>query len=270
MTNFLDRYNLRPQEKRIVIVAAFVVFILLNFWVVTPHFGDWSYFQEEIRKTRHKLKVAHDEIERVKGPDGYEAKLKHLENEGAQVLAEEQAIKFGVSVSAIGRESGIGVPDVVGNVTDSTDVTTSKFFTEKSLSITFQRAEESKLVGFLYSLGANSSMLRVKDLILKPTPNQVQLEARMTIVASYLKNPSKPAPAPAVKAPAPVQKPAVAGKPNIATNKSPAAVTGKSPLGDRRPGGPASRPGPPGGKAGMPTNSHPSRTVRPVNPASKQ
>ena len=40
MTNPLDRLNLRPFEKRLVVVVAAVLFVVLNAWFVFPHFSD--------------------------------------------------------------------------------------------------------------------------------------------------------------------------------------------------------------------------------------
>ena len=40
MTRLLDRLNLRPQERRIVIFAAVAVFAALNWFFVKPYFGE--------------------------------------------------------------------------------------------------------------------------------------------------------------------------------------------------------------------------------------
>ena len=34
--------NLRPQERRLVVFVGIVFFVVLNIWLVWPHFGDWT------------------------------------------------------------------------------------------------------------------------------------------------------------------------------------------------------------------------------------
>ena len=40
MTSYLDRLNLRPFEKRLVVGVGAVLFVVLNAWFVFPHFSD--------------------------------------------------------------------------------------------------------------------------------------------------------------------------------------------------------------------------------------
>ena len=40
MTSYLDRLNLRPFEKRLVVAVGAVLFVVLNAWFVVPHFSD--------------------------------------------------------------------------------------------------------------------------------------------------------------------------------------------------------------------------------------
>ena len=46
MTNPLDRLNLRPFEKRLVVAVGVVLFVVLNAWFVFPHFSDLGVAQE--------------------------------------------------------------------------------------------------------------------------------------------------------------------------------------------------------------------------------
>ena len=49
MTSPLDRLNLRPFEKRLVVVVAVVVFLVINAWIVFPHFSDLGKVQQRGR-----------------------------------------------------------------------------------------------------------------------------------------------------------------------------------------------------------------------------
>jgi len=40
MNTFLDKLNLRPQERRLVVMGSAALFIVLQFWLVWPHFND--------------------------------------------------------------------------------------------------------------------------------------------------------------------------------------------------------------------------------------
>ena len=40
--SLFDKLNLRPNERRLVIIVLIVVFIILNFIFVWPRFGDWG------------------------------------------------------------------------------------------------------------------------------------------------------------------------------------------------------------------------------------
>ena len=46
---------------------------------------------------------------------------------------------------------------------------------------------------FLYSLGSGNSLIRVRDLTLRPDPPRQQLSGTVKLVASYQKNPPKKA-----------------------------------------------------------------------------
>ena len=52
MTQFLDQLNLRPNERRVVVVVGLVLFIMLNLWLVRPRFHDWGMYKGELQKSR--------------------------------------------------------------------------------------------------------------------------------------------------------------------------------------------------------------------------
>jgi len=55
MTSPLDKLNLRPFEKRLVVGIAVVVFIVVNAVFVVPHFSDWGAVQQRMSEARQKL-----------------------------------------------------------------------------------------------------------------------------------------------------------------------------------------------------------------------
>ena len=48
MLRFFDRLNLTPAERRLVMIIFAVVFVVVNYWVVWPRFGDFAALSEEI------------------------------------------------------------------------------------------------------------------------------------------------------------------------------------------------------------------------------
>ena len=91
MSNFLDRLNLGPQERRLVVGAVAVLFVLLNTWFVWPHFKDWGRMQAELRTAEDTL--AKFEAEVGKLPD-YEQKKQKLESADSSVGSSEQALQL--------------------------------------------------------------------------------------------------------------------------------------------------------------------------------
>jgi hypothetical protein len=64
---------------------------------------------------------------------------------------------------------------------------TNESFVEQTQQISVQSGEP-QLVNFLYNLGNGNSMIRVKDLSLRPEANRMSLGGTITLVASYQRN----------------------------------------------------------------------------------
>ncbi len=75
--------------------------------------------------------------------------------------------------------------------------TTNQFFDERTLSLSFE-AGESNLVTFLYNIGNDPSMVRVRQLQLGPADAaRYKLKGSMLLAANYEKHPPPPPAAPA-------------------------------------------------------------------------
>ncbi len=168
--------SLRPFEKRVLVGVASLFFIVLNFLLVIPHFSDWGQVRIRKAEAQHKLSVFQAEIEQM---PGYERRVKELENEGLAVPPEEQDFQFANAVNGQASRSGVRIIQN-GTIKNSTN----QFFIEKSQNITVQ-AGEPQLVDFLYNLGASNSLIRVRDLGLRPEQAHHDLIASIQLVASY-------------------------------------------------------------------------------------
>jgi hypothetical protein len=187
MTSYLDRLNLRPFEKRLVVGVGAVLFLVLNAWFVVPHFSDLSKAQERRLEALKKLERWQAEIDQKAK---YEVGINKFRQEGLEVPPEDQQNQFARAIQDQQVRSGVGIQQF-GRVTTQTN----QFFLELTQPISVQSGE-SQLVDFLYNLGAGNSLIRVRDLTLRPDAPRQQLSGTVKLVASYQKNqPKKTAPA---------------------------------------------------------------------------
>jgi hypothetical protein len=87
---------------------------------------------------------------------------------------------------------------------------TNDFFEEQSIRIDINTGEK-ELVDFLLNIGAGSSMIRVRDMDLRPADqNRYRLQGSVTLSANYQKKqPTRSSAAAAKPAAKPIAKPAV-------------------------------------------------------------
>jgi hypothetical protein len=185
MTSFLDKLNLRPAERRLVVIVALVVFVVLNIWLIWPQFGSVATWQKKRGEALKKLQNFNDE---VKKKSGYEKQLRDLESQGAYVGTEEQAIALSRDVANQATLSGVQVNRFDPAPRSSTG-RTNAFFEEQTLIISIANTGEKELVDFLYNLGARSSLIRVKSMTVSPDPTRMKLQGSITLVASFAKKP---------------------------------------------------------------------------------
>ena len=214
MKKYLDQ--LGSSERRWVLGTAVAVFIILNYLLVWPHFKDWG--RNNIRIDAAEKKIATYRAELARKPY-YEAAIKRLQPEdGSGVLPEDQAIQIEYFYRARATENNVLIQANTRMSSHSSD----PFFQEEELGLSML-AKESNLVNFLFSLGSSNSMVRVRAMSLRPDQPHHQLDANITIVASYLKKPQSQSPAAKTAAATPGTppgQPAIPVKNTAATNKS--------------------------------------------------
>ena len=66
------------------------------------------------------------------------------------------------------------------------DSRTAEFFQEQTLRVT-SLCTDAQLVDFLHKLGTGNSLIRVRDLDVRPDQGQMKLNCTITLVASYQK-----------------------------------------------------------------------------------
>jgi hypothetical protein len=208
--------SLRPFEKRVVVGAGVLFFVVLNFVFVIPHFSDLSAVHRRREDAEAKLRKYNTEIQQI---PTYKRLIGELESEGGSSVAQEdQHFQFQNTVTAQAAKSHVRVTSSALKPAYQTN----QFFLELSQGITLE-SEESQLVDFLYNLGSADSLIRVRDLSLRPDPPRQKLVAQVKLVASFQKNPSaKPVAGPAARTAAtPASMPLVRSEPKTVKAQTP-------------------------------------------------
>jgi len=185
MTSILDKLNLSPQERRLVVVVAIVVFVVLNIWLIWPEFGSVNRWNKRRQVAEANLKKFKDEIGKKAV---YERQLRELESQGQHVGTEEQALSLQRDVANQALLSGVQVNRYDPQARVPTGGRTNAFFEEQGLVITVVTGEK-ELVDFLYNLGTRSSLIRVRNMMLSREPAGMKLQGNLTLVASFAKKP---------------------------------------------------------------------------------
>jgi type II secretory pathway component PulM len=171
--------QLRPLERRLAIGTAVILFLVLNWVFIWPHFSDWGNLRRRGEDAQRKLKLYRTVIEQSAN---YDSLVKKFENQGEFVTPEDQAIDMMRTIQSQSAQSGVGIVNTSRQMTR-----TNEFFTEQTQNITVI-ATDAQLVDFLYKLGNDASMVRVIDLELQPDGARQNLNANIRLVASYQKN----------------------------------------------------------------------------------
>jgi hypothetical protein len=227
MKSLFDKLDLRPGERRLVVIVGIVVFVVLNLWFIIPNFGKYQQVNKKISETEANLRRFKMEVNRR---PTYQKELKNLENQGVFVGQEDQALQLQREVESQSQLAGVTI--LRYDPTPRTSVKTNAFFDEQALVVTFS-AGEKELIEFLYNLGSRNSLIRVRSMNLGREPTGYKLQGSLTLVESFQKKPkttpvatttpaarpgTTPAPKPAASKP-PEKKPPVTQPPNIRTNQ---------------------------------------------------
>lgn len=195
MNSYLARLN--PSERRFVVGVGLLFFLVINIFWVWPHFSDWGNLRGRLDKARSTLGRYESAIQ---SKPKTETEIKKLASEGSYVPPEDQSIQFLRTIQAQAAQSGVGFQGSSRAFTS-----TNQFFLEQAQTITVI-AEENQLVDFLYNLGSGNSLIRVREISVRPDPSRQRLNANITLVASYQKSTKAPAAraaAPAARPPSP-------------------------------------------------------------------
>ena len=174
--------NLRPFEKRVLVVVATLVFAIFNLWFVLPHFSDLAKMGQRLKDAQSTLQVRNAAIAQI---PSMQTQINRLQREGQDVPAEEQAFQFARRITDEQMRSGV-TPQGGGKIFTQTNL----FFLEQTTTVNVE-GNEQHLIDFLFNLGSGDSMIRVREMNLHPDAPRQRLAANVKLVASYQKNPAK-------------------------------------------------------------------------------
>jgi Tfp pilus assembly protein PilO len=179
MKSIFDKFNLRPQERRLVVIVGMAVFVVLNIWFVWPYFGAWSKVEASMAKSRGTLRRYQDEIAKK---SKYEATQRELANIGELLVSD-------LDLENIVRKQMSATPGFQITTSDSrsrmnsANSNTNRFFQEQTLTIQFTSGGK-ELVDFLVGIASQNSLLRVREMTVKPDPSQTRLTGNMVFVGN--------------------------------------------------------------------------------------
>ena len=189
MTQWFDKLNLQPQERRWLLVGVVILAVVLNYWFVRPYFSEWDEVDLDIGKmTGNRTKF----LAEIGKKTTYEKQLKELQLAGAEVLQEDQANRLQSAIQSKAAEFGVVVGNIRPIATSARSGQTNAFFDEQQMTVELS-AGEAELVNFLHALGVGDSLIRVRDIArLRLDQSQTRLQTTLTIVASFQKKPKAP------------------------------------------------------------------------------
>jgi hypothetical protein len=190
MSSAIDKLNMKPGEKRLLVGILILLFGVVNFMFVFPQFGEIGRIRSEIQEIQYTVE-RYDGIIAKKGM--YDEKLTELQGQGSQVILGEQALQLQMTVQSQALQSGVTINRY--SPVNRSSSATNAFFNEKSIVVTYDAGYEP-LINFLVRLAEHESRIRVRSMDIKPDRTRQRLQGSITLVASYQKggttSPAKP------------------------------------------------------------------------------
>jgi hypothetical protein len=182
MEGIFDKLGLRPAERRLLVGVAVLLFIVFNVYFIWPQFKEWGKLKGDIAALT--LTRTTYEQERDKLPE-YQQKEAELRGRSPAVPASGIGSQLVKEVQ--NQASQLGKQFAYIKQIDGAQTERSKFFEEKIVNVRFSSWTDTNVLKLLISLGEGSSVIRIRDLSIKPDPSRMKLTGNATMVASYQK-----------------------------------------------------------------------------------
>ena len=187
MTSLFDRYNLNAFERRLAVFVGLAVFLVINMILIWPRFSEWGEIQDKNGRMDQRMRTYQAQLAKART---LKKRLGELEGSGSDVIPEERANQLISLIQAKASEAKLPSPNIRPVRTGLADTSEEKFFEQKAYSLTVT-TDTKELIDFLVAIGSDDSVVRVRDLDLKPESSKKnQLVCTMTLVANYQLKPS--------------------------------------------------------------------------------
>lgn len=187
MTSLFDRYNLNAFERRLAVFVGLAVFLVINMILIWPRFSEWGEIQDKNGRMDQRMRTYQAQLAKART---LKKRLSELEGSGSDVIPEERANQLISLIQAKASEAKLPSPNIRPVRTGMADTSQEKFFEQKAYSLTVT-TDTKELIDFLVAIGNDDSVVRVRDLDLKPESSKKnQLVCTMTLVANYQLQPS--------------------------------------------------------------------------------
>lgn len=180
MNAFFDSLNLRPGERRLIVIVAVVTFVVLNAVFVWPHSEKWKASLAELDDAKSQLA---DYQATASELDSTSRKLSTVESGGATLIDEAESEHLLRTIQSETTKHRVNVQRYDGQSVNA--LGTNNLFIERVLPIQYINTDDTNLVSLLVSVGSGNSLIRVRDLTIQADPSRTKFHGRITFVASY-------------------------------------------------------------------------------------
>lgn len=177
------RLNLRTGEKRLLVGIGIVLFVVLNVLFVWPRFGEFGRVRNRTAAVRSEIAKFEAEIAREAD---YQKQMREMEGQGSKIVREEQSLRLLQTVQSQALASQVRISSFQEQ-SRGLNTATNAFFDEQSLVVSYD-AGYHELINFVVSLAEHESMIRVRQMDVKPDGGRHRLQGNITLVASYQKS----------------------------------------------------------------------------------
>jgi Tfp pilus assembly protein PilO len=184
MSSSLEKLNLRPGERRLLVAIGIALFIALNVMFVRPKFGEFGRVRVKTSEIQGDIDKFQREIDKK---PAYTKQLQEMEGQGSKILKEEQSLRMLQTVQSQALASGFTINSVQQQTSFAFSNSTNAFFDEQALVISYDTGYR-QLITFLVGLADHESMIRVRNMDVKTDPSHQRLQGIITLVASFQRN----------------------------------------------------------------------------------
>lgn len=181
--SLFDKLGLSVFERRLVVAILVVLFIVLQWWFVFPEFKKWGELKAAMARADATIHKYEPEVAKF---DEYKKTAARLEGERAQL---PNSYDVGVTLLRVvqGQAAKCSLGGLSFTHVQPRPARGNEFFEEQGYTVNFASTGDKELLDFLVAVSADDSLIRVRELSVRPDPTGMKLMGSVTVMASYQK-----------------------------------------------------------------------------------